>query len=225
MNADLRARIDEYKDRNFANWLSTEDRFSHVPIVKELAPEEAGPAPEEKPKRNIVPDFAPMAPARVGLQTGKKPALAIAARVPGNRVGRPAVEPRDPATCTHFQGGKDTWHKNGKGKRGQQKVICRACKRESELIDGAIIDPGPYVPRIQPNPPANMDQFLIGMAETAGLTLDDIIGHSRLQKIVNVRREICHVLSTVHRMPNRAIGHAINKDKDAVQYLLGTRKL
>ena len=69
MNADLRARIDEYKDKNFANWLSTEARFSHVPIVKELAPEEAGPAPEEAPKRPEYPMRSPAISEHVNRRT------------------------------------------------------------------------------------------------------------------------------------------------------------
>lgn len=228
----MRERVDAaHKALNkdwYADWESRGCRNSEVRIVPVVM---APAAPAEQPKREIRPSYGKQSKTRVGLQTGKKSALTIGQRgevtvtPKAEHRGRVAVEPRDPATCTHFQRGKSLWYKNGKGKMGQQKVICPACMRESQMVDGVVVDPGPYVAPKVPNPPADLPRFIAEFAAKYGYTYDDVRGASRLGPIVNMRRELCIVLTEQQFMSNRQIAAAINKDGASVQYLLATRKV
>jgi len=208
---------------DLSGWQGWEDRFCHIAQER---PPSAKPteAPPERPKVDLRPSYAKtQSKPRTGLQTGKKPAALPVVRA--EKPGRVPVEPRDPATCNHFQHGRSLWFKNGWSKSKEQKVICPACKRESRIVDGVTLDPGPYVPMRVANPPADLPGFIAAFAANHSLTGDDVFGASRLAPIVDMRRELCHTLaSEPHNMSHRQIGAAINKDNASVTYLLQTRK-
>lgn len=200
-------------------WVSFEERFANISREREPSarPTEA---PQERPKVDLRPAYTKtQSKPRTGLQTGKKPASLPVARA--KKPGRVPVEPKDPATCTHFQQGRSLWFKNGWSKAKEQKVICPACKRESRIVGGVTLDPGPYVPMKVANPPADLQGFISKFAAKHKLTVADVLGLSRLAPIVAMRRELCHVLaSDPYNMSHRQIGAAINKDNASVTYLL-----
>ncbi len=225
----MRERVDEAHRGLNEIWYGDRDsRGCHSSEVRSIPVTMAAPAPAEQPKREIRPSFEKQVKQCVGLQTGKKSALTIGERGPvvvkRDRPGRIGAEPRDPATCTHFQNGKELWYKNGKGRLGQQKVICPACKRESRLVDGVVVDPGPYVAPKVPNPPADLPAFVRQFVEQRGVSYEDVCGPSRLREVADVRRELCVYLEQRHHMSNRQIAAAINKNNSTVQWLISTRR-
>lgn len=221
MTADLRARIDAQHAELARTWVDPDTRFAINSVARIIPVEMASAAPAETPAKPAPqPAYTVYKPERAKSLSARKNVPQIKKTKPG----RVRTERRDPATCTHKQNGRSLWFKSGHGKLGQQKVMCLACNRGSQMVDGVVLDPGPYVAPKVPNPPADMAAFLKGMADKHGLTPDDAIGMSRLAPIIALRREIVVALSEQYSMTNGQIAAVINKDRSTVQYLLATRK-